>query len=170
MAAERIGVTGHRWNRLCRTRAADIQSALVALFRSITQDAHSPSTLVCGMAEGADMVAASCRPADWALEAALPLTRLAWPQHLATQPGVTGGDLAEFERLMEDASVVTFDGLAPDPDYLSLAHHIATTCDRVVAVWDGHPGRPGGTADVIARARACGAEVHILDARPYLIA
>ena len=170
MATERVGVTGHRWNRLCRARAVDLERDLVALFRSIAQETDAPCTLVCGMAEGADMVAASCRPADWALEAALPLPRFAWPKHLATQPGVTEDDLAEFARLMEDASVVTFDRLAPDPDYLSLAHHIATTCDRVVAVWDGNPGRPGGTADVIARARAGGTEVHILDARPFLIA
>ena len=170
MASERIGVTGHRWNRLCRAQAADLERALVALFHSITQDADPPRTLVCGMAEGADMVAASCRPADWALEAALPLPCLAWPQHLATQPGVNGDDLVEFARLMEDASIVTFDSIAPDPDYLALANHIATTCDRVVAVWDGKPGMPGGTADVIARARACGAQVHILDARPFLIA
>ena len=170
MSGERIGVTGHRWNRLSREKASDLERALGALFHAMAIDAYSQHTLVCGMAEGTDMVAAACRPTNWALEAALPLPHTSWSHHLAAQPGVTGSDLAEFERLMEGASVVTFDSRAPEPDYLALAQHIATTCTRVVAVWDGRPGKPGGTADVVARARANGADVHILEARPFLIA
>jgi hypothetical protein len=169
MRAERIGVTGHRWNRLRRSEAGGIERAVRALFRELAQHGDQPRTLVSGMAEGTDLIAAACRPPDCALEAALPLPRAAWRGHLAAQPEVTGADLALFDSLMSEAAVVTLGTDVAAPDFGALADHLATSCDRLVALWDGTAGRPGGTGDVVRRARARGIDVRILDAGPFLI-
>lgn len=169
MRIERIGVTGHRWNRLRRSDAGAVRRALRALFRDIGREGDRPRVLVSGMAEGTDMIAAACRPPDWALEAALPLPRPEWRGHLAAQPHVTGADLALFDRLADAASVVTLGGGAAGPDFLALADHVGGRSDRLVAVWDGMAGRPGGTGDVVQRARGRGIDVRIVDATPFLV-
>ncbi|WP_415404123.1 hypothetical protein [Tateyamaria sp. SN3-11] len=44
-------------------------------------------------------------------------------------------------------------------DYVALAAYLASTCTLVLAVWDGVDGPPGGTSDVVARAKDKGATV-----------
>ena len=98
--AERIGVTGHRWTRLSRGAAKDLERSLASLLAGIALPDGRAATLVCGMAEGADLIAAACRPEGWGLEAALPLPEPAWRCHLGTQPDVTADELALYDNLM----------------------------------------------------------------------
>lgn len=166
--AERIGVTGHRWTRLNRDAAKDLEFGLAALLAEAAPLDGRAETLVCGMAEGADLIAASCRPEGWGLEAALPLPEPAWRAHLAAQPGVTFAELALYDRLLRGAVVTVLPHGPAQPGFEALAEHLVETCDALVAVWDGEAGRPGGTGDVVARARARGLRVLHLDARPFM--
>lgn len=118
--AERIGVTGPRWTRLDRACEPALAAELGRVLADLDRTA-GPGTLVTGMAEGTDLIAARVRPAGWTLEAVLPLAR-----------------------------------------------HLATTCDRLIAVWNGRPGQPGGTGSVVARARALGREVLRIDPSGWL--
>lgn len=165
--AERIGITGHRWNRLDRACEAALADALAEAFAGIDRT-PGPRTLVSGMAEGTDLVAARMRPPGWALEAVLPLDRPTWRAHLAGQPGVTEADLHLFDALMGEARVVTLAPAGGRPDYAALASLLGGSCDRVVAVWDGAPGRPGGTGSVVAEARARGARVLRIDPSAWM--
>jgi hypothetical protein len=164
----RIGVTGHRWTRLSRAKAVGLERAIAEVLVEIDQTARHPCTLVCGMAEGTDLLAASCRPSGWGLEAVLPLPIPAWRAHLAGQSDVGPAELDLFDRLVAEARVVTLPPVQGTPDYVALADHLATTCDPVLAVWDGAKGWPGGTADVLRRARARGVAVRVIDAQPFL--
>ncbi len=124
--------------------------------------------LVCGMAEGADLIAAQVRPRSWGLEAILPLPRVAWRAHLAAQDGVRGADLARFDRLLAKASVIVLPPRQGGPDYEALARLLALRCRRIVAVWDGEPGEAGGTGSVVALARARGVPVDVIAARRWM--
>ncbi len=177
MTADRIGVTGHRWNRLIRPKADALRHALVAAFHAIDRQQTRPRTLVCGMAEGTDLLAAACRPPNWGLEAALPLPVPAWRAHLAGQERVDEGELDLFDRMMAGAECINLPGAKPAPgfvgpdfivpDFMAVARHIASTCDHLVAVWDGAPGKPGGAGDVVRLTRARGRTVTVIDARPF---
>jgi hypothetical protein len=159
MAVMRVGVAGHRWNRI------DPQSERLRL-ASVLHDAMAelpgadgPATLVTGMAEGTDLTAAAVRPAHWTLEAVLALPEEKWRDHLATAPGVEARDRADYARLMDGTRVVVPGIDTGGPDYVAIASYLASTCTCLVVVWNGKDGPPGGTSDVVARGRASGVPV-----------
>lgn len=45
------------------------------------------------------------------------------------------------------------------PDYTALAKQLVVRTDRILAVWDGEPGRPGGTGSVVRYAHTQGKPV-----------
>ncbi|GAA2743103.1 hypothetical protein [Kitasatospora cinereorecta] len=69
----------------------------------------------------------------------------------------------EFDRLCRAAAEVLVLP-APEPDsaaYVAANAELLRRADRLVAVWDGGPGNgPGGTAHMVAAARAAGVPVH----------
>lgn len=155
----RVAVAGHRWNRIDPEveagRLADLlRKAMVALPGS-----DGPVTLVTGMAEGTDLTAATVRPSNWQLEAALALPEPLWREHLEKVPGVGPEDLVAYDRLIKNAMVVFTGTESHKPDYAALAAYLGSTCSHLVTVWNGIDGPQGGTSDVVSRAKEKGATV-----------
>ncbi len=153
----RVAVSGHRWNKLDRSRTVQVGGQIAA---ALTLIGGPEATLVTGMAEGTDTLAALMRPSGWSLEAVLPLPPDRWRLHLAGQPGTVPGDVQAFDLAIVGASVIVLPH-ANGPDYSRLADYLTETCAGLVAVWDGKPGRPGGTADMVSRMK--------LQDRPVLV-
>lgn len=158
----KVGVTGHRWNKIERSTLPNLSSILRLFLASLDQRSPGHKTLVCGMAEGTDLCAASVRPMSWELEAILPLEPVRWRAHLTETAGVS--DAALFDRLIRGARIRVL-ARGSDPDYVAAALCLSETIDRLVAVWDGEPGLPGGVAEVVARCRKRGIAVDILPLR-----
>lgn len=158
------GLTGHRWNRIPGVEAAALRAALRDLFDEITQAADGRRcTLVTGMAEGADLTATTALPEGWTLHALLPLPADAWRAHLARN---ATGDPADAVRLLDVALSrpgTTAEPCPPvddgRPDYAGLGRALVEKCDVLIAVWDGSPGKPGGTGNVVEMSRKAGKPV-----------
>lgn len=155
----RVGVTGHRWNRINPEVEGARLAEVLRLAMAELPGADGPATLVTGMAEGTDLTAAMARPAHWELEAVLALPEPDWRTHLSTAPGVRSEDLAAYARLIQNASIVLPGSGLNGPDYIALAAHLASSCTCLLALWDGEAGQPGGTSDVVTRALDLGVPV-----------
>jgi hypothetical protein len=89
--------------------------------------------------------------ASVALVALLPLPRAAYEADFGTEES-----LEDFARLLgraQEVRVVSASGTR-EAAYAALATRIVTIADVLVAIWDGEPPRgPGGTGEIVARAR-----------------
>ncbi|WP_130509484.1 hypothetical protein [Krasilnikovia cinnamomea] len=114
---------------------------------------------VSNLAEGADQLfAAHVVAAGGVLEAILPCADYA--SSLVTDDG-----RARLEQLRRAATtVLTLPYPQPsDQAFLAAGQVLVDRCDHLFAVWDGQPGRGvGGTADIVAYARARGRPVTVL--------
>ncbi|MFI4960446.1 MAG: hypothetical protein ACHP82_03215 [Hyphomicrobiales bacterium] len=172
-----IGIAGHRANKLGPESRTAVEHALRTLYEMIgeaiakialeTQDRiYSTATplirIVSGLAEGADRIAITAAPAEWRLEAILPMPRAEYARDFLGSATASDSN-AEFERLLARAASVTELPLLPGIDvrddvgraqhYHALAAFLVRQIDLLVAVWDGQPADgPGGTAGVIVRA------------------
>ncbi|MGW4808537.1 hypothetical protein [Kitasatospora sp. NPDC004272] len=149
-----IAVTGHLDLAPATSRA--VRTALDALL------APCPAAELTGvscLAPGADTLFADAVLARGGrLVAVLP-----GPGHPG--PDVTAAERAAFERLRAAAHrVVVLPAARLDPAaYVAANDRLLLLADRLVAVWDGGPGNgPGGTADMVAAARAAGLPVDVL--------
>ena len=175
--ALQIGITGHRANKLGPESRTAVEHALRTLYAMIgeaiakialeTQDriystAAPLIRIVSALAEGADRIAITAAPAEWRLEAILPMPRAEYARDFLGSATASDSN-AEFERLLARAASVTELPLLPGIDvrddvgraqhYHALAAFLVRQIDLLVAVWDGQPADgPGGTADVIVRA------------------
>ncbi|MFC7530885.1 hypothetical protein [Actinoplanes sp. GCM10030250] len=114
---------------------------------------------VSSLADGADQLfAAHVLAAGGTLEAVLPCADYAGSL-------TADGSRARFEGLLHAAaSVLTMPYPEPsDRGFLAAGQAMVDRCDHLFAVWDGQPARGlGGTADVVAYARARGCPVTVL--------
>ena len=114
---------------------------------------------VSSLAEGADQLfAAHILAAGGMLEAILPCADYA--SSLVTDDG-----RARFEVLRRAAAtVITLPYAKPSEQaFLAAGQVLVERCDHLFAIWDGRPARGlGGTADLVAYARACGSPVTVL--------
>lgn len=180
-AVLRIGITGHRLNKLTpegrttvRASLADTLTAIEAETRgaleavpSLPYAAASPELrIVSALAEGADRFAVEAAPAHWPVHAILPMPVAEYERDFASaEPGSTS--LSEFRSLLGRAAEVVelpLVGGADEPDrpqqYDLLATFLARHVDILVAVWDGLAASgPGGTAMAVTRGLAEGAAV-----------
>lgn len=152
----RVAVAGHRWNRIDPEVEAGRLAELLRKAMLALPGSDGPVTLVTGMAEGTDLTAATVRPSNWQLEAALALPEPLWREHLETVPGVGPEDLFAYDRLIKNATVVVAGADRYKPDYAALAAYLASTCSHLVTVWNGIGGPLGGTSDVVSRAKEKG--------------
>jgi len=196
----RVGVSGHRWNKLRRSDApaiearigevlarieevvAEVHRDLEAGYRSRIPDGAEPPPadlrLVCGLAEGADRLAAdAAHRRGWSLQALLPFPRelyqrdfrkkLRGPDGFAVEAEPAEPDpisIEQFHRYLATAEksggVQELDGPAGQAGaYEPLATALCLNADVVLAVWDGRPGKPGGTSHVVRIATAFGIPV-----------
>jgi hypothetical protein len=148
----RFGVTGHQ---ILPPRIVD---CAVQHWRQVLP----VGAQLCGvsnLAEGADQLfAAHVLAAGGVLEAILPCEDFA--SSLVTDDG--RARLAALRRAA--GTVVTLPYPRPSEQaFLAAGQAVVERCDHLFAVWDGRPGRgPGGTADVVAYARARGRPVTVL--------
>jgi hypothetical protein len=163
-----IGVTGHRLNNLApadrdgvaRAIETAIGKAAVAV-RALGGDAAP--TVLCGLAEGADRMAAlAARRLRLKLAAIVPYRLDRYRRDFDTE-----ASKREFARLLGLAAPVTIlDGEAIEAvhgkstGYAAAGAALADAADLVLAVWNGKPpAGPGGTAEVAARAADLGKPV-----------
>jgi hypothetical protein len=114
---------------------------------------------VSNLAEGADQLfAAHVLAAGGTLEAILPCEDYA--SSLVTDDG--RARLAELRRAAGTVTTLPF-SRPSEQAFLAAGQAVVQRCDHLFAVWDGRPSRgPGGTADVVAYARARGRPVTVL--------
>jgi hypothetical protein len=171
----RIGVTGHRPNRLdsaAQFFVAEVSrlvlnhlsgaaSAVKAAHASVLASESPDLRLVTMLAEGADTILAhSAREANFRLDVILPFPR---NDYVAAQ-GMQTDALAVFDSFLADAhSVLELDnrtGTGEADAYLSAGRHMLAHIDLLVAVWDGAPAAGvGGTAQIVGEAVRAGIPV-----------
>jgi len=178
----RVGITGHRLNKLGPDKLADIRGALRRTLESIAADvertakrlAHLPYRptgpelrIVSALAEGADRLAVEVRPAGWPLSVILPMPQASYERDFIEAGEASSGSLESFRALLARADTVTeLPGFGAEADldhpgrsrrYAALGAFLAQQIDILVAVWDGRAAAgPGGTATVITEALAQG--------------
>ena len=124
----RVGITGHRPNKLSnadlprierqlRDTFATIEAAVAKAYEANKEvyasgpaDAAKPYRirLVSGFAEGADQMAVAACPADWTVEAVLPFPKDEYLKDFAQSAAGDGRDVRrEFETSLKRAAVVT---------------------------------------------------------------
>jgi hypothetical protein len=140
----RIGITGH--TNLTDGTAEAIYSALVAKLSAIAPDLIGVTCL----ADGADQLfARAVRAVGGTYEVVLPA-----PDYRRLVPP---DRRADFDTLLAAARAVLSTGerRAGHRAYVAANRIMLARVDCLIAVWDGrNHGSPGGTADVVTRARA----------------
>ena len=171
----RIGVTGHRPNKLDATaqdHVADAARAVLDCLSAATkglQETHATVfapcapdlRLVTALAEGADMILAhSARNLGMRLDVILPFPRT---EYVAAQ-GMQSDALAAFDGFIVEAhSVHELDNRRGETEgtaYLTAGRRMLAHVDLLVAVWDGASAAGvGGTAQITAEAVETGIPV-----------
>ncbi|MER6449964.1 hypothetical protein DEJ51_06830 [Streptomyces venezuelae] len=150
---KRIGVTGHR--AIPDSVLGHVESGL----RAVLGCHDGPLEAFSSLAEGADQLFAAI-----ALENGADLTVvIPSGDYENTFEGVEAR--ARYQGLKNRATQeVRMDfARSTDEAYYAAGTYIADSCDRLVAVWDGQPARGhGGTAEIVAYARALGKPVTVI--------
>jgi len=178
----RVGITGHRPNKLPKADLPRIARQLRETFAAIeaavasacdaNQATYSsePGTngkpysihLICGFAEGADQMAVAACPADWIVEAILPFPKDEYLKDFEKSAGGDGRDVrGELLASLARASVVTELPMPQERNqgYVESGNVLLGQIDVLIAVWDGEPPKPGGTGVIAQQARDGGIPV-----------
>jgi len=174
----RVGITGHRPNKLTNALIARVQKQLPDIFAAIERTAASiraqsasiyaddPALfrIISGFAEGVDQIAVAAAPTGWRIEAVLPFPREEYLKDFASSAAGDGRDVRdEFLKSLAKASVVTEIDDAPSDNrtkgYARAGAFMLRQIDVLVAVWDGKPPKPAGTGSIAAGAVAAGIPV-----------
>ncbi|MGW6982904.1 hypothetical protein ACWGE1_26265 [Streptomyces sp. NPDC054932] len=150
---KRIGVTGHR--SIPESVLGHVEDAL----RAVLGGHEGPLEALSSLAEGADQLFAAI-----ALECGADLT-VVIPSGDYEDGFEDAGALARYRglRLRATQEVRMDFARSTDEAYYAAGTYIADSCDRLVAVWDGRPARGhGGTAEIVAYARALGKPVTVI--------
>jgi hypothetical protein len=142
---EVVGCSGHRI--LSDEVFDDVRACLVDTLARL-----HPSVGVCSLASGADQVFA-----ELILERGISLHVIVPSRDFHETLDV--GDRERYACLRARASRVEVldHEFATNRAFVEAGERIVELCDVLLAVWDGEPARgPGGTADVVAHARAQG--------------
>ncbi len=168
----RLGVTGHRGPpKLPEAAIAPLRASIDSLIAAITLAAGGPAVaVVSALAEGADrLVAEAGLAAGGPLFAILPFARAEYARDFAAPTS-----RAAFAALLDRAvSVTELPGEASERPHAYEAAGLAMLAriDLLIAIWDGQQAAGvGGTAEIVARARAAGLPVAWLEpVRPGII-
>jgi len=174
----RVGITGHRPNKLTGAVIGRVQKQLPEIFAAIERAAASILTesaavyadepavfrMISGFAEGADQIAVAACPSGWRVEATLPFPRAEYLKDFATSAAGDGRDVSdEFRDSLAKASVVTEIDDAPsdsrEQGYARAGSFMLRQIDVLIAVWDGKPPKPAGTGSIVRGAVAAGIPV-----------
>ncbi|WP_017586915.1 hypothetical protein [Nocardiopsis ganjiahuensis] len=148
----RIGITGHR------DLTPDVSGAVADLVKAHLAPYGCEMVGLSCLADGADAVFAQAVVAAGApLEAIIPAT--GYRKALPTEHHPV------YDQLLDQAvRVHELPHSESEPRaHMAAGRVLVEECDHLVAVWDGEPARgPGGTADVVAYARALDRPVTVL--------
>ncbi len=157
----RVGVTGHRANKLGAATADRLRPAVRAALERL-KALCALLRIVSPLAEGADRLVAS---EGLALGAEL-LSPLPFPRLFYRRDFVDPASLAEFDTLiLRAATVIELDGHYDTEEtrkvaYAAVGEFVVDESDVVIALWDGKPsGGYGGTAEIVDSARHKGRPV-----------
>ena len=156
----RVGVTGHRPNRL---RGADpqllarqVDSVLQAVASGARAGESTQLVLMTSLAEGADRIAAhSALALRFDLAVVLPMPAAQYEADFLDE-----ASREEFRKLLKGRRVFTLP--APEtedrtPCYMAASNILLNQCDLLLALWDCQPSQgPGGTTDTLDKARERG--------------
>jgi hypothetical protein len=164
----RIGVTGHRQDKLLLSELARIESSIREIFvqmkvsleqvgrdnLEVFSDSPAHLCLVSALADGADsFFATAALEAGWQIDVCLP-----FPREQYAQDFTSTSRLNSFNALLTQAkSVFELPGNRSDSPaaYEAAGRLILDQSDILVAVWDEIPNRGrGGTSRVVAEAIA----------------
>jgi hypothetical protein len=184
----RVGVTGHRPNKLSseqipriteqlREVMAAIDRVVESIYRTNAQfysaapQIERPPTekpyrirLVSGLAEGADQIAVTSAAADWTVEAILPFPRDEYRKDFETSAAGDGRNVTgALDASLQRAQAV-MELPAPRPDrrnqgYVTAGGYLLRQVDLLIAVWDGEEPKPGGTGAIVQEAHDGGIPV-----------
>ena len=172
-----IGISGHK-NAILHSGSQPLEDLVRQKLRELNTamaEKGSPGLLILtGLAEGADQIIARAAQAEKIpYVATLPMAKEAYLDEFKTEPLRT-----DFETLLQGAAWVVelplpsgVDisqirlGAGPEPQerqaqYVALGALLASTCDVLIALWDGQPFQPGtvgGTGHVVHLMRDCSA-------------
>ena len=153
-----IAVTGHRRNQLDAKECERIETMFSVIFQEIACTNDGPHRLVTGMADGADLAAVRACPAGWDILGILALPVQAWATGLAQ---VSTTDAASFAAVATDHRIEILP--PPRPNYSAVGRRILEGADALIGVWNGKPGHPGGTAEVIDSARRAAMPIAVIN-------
>jgi hypothetical protein len=176
----RVGITGHRWDKLSPTHVRELFEQLRGVLLQVaglaqrirddpesgfrgrfTRPNESPPLppelrLVSALAEGADRLLVEAAPEGWRLQAILPFPVEVYQQDF-TEPDSRQTLERYVARARSEAGVLILDGDRQAPNaFEPVGTAICLNSDVLVAVWDGKPGRAGGTGFVVALAEELG--------------
>jgi hypothetical protein len=156
--ALRVGITGHRPNRMPERQWPRIRQELSDVM-AVVESGYPERRLVLlsGLAEGADRLAAFVALGrGWSLRAVLAFHRTRFEEDFPA-PFAVG----EFRALLAAADKIDEPrknahlGLPPEEGYHAVGQQILARSEVLIAVWDGEGSQgKGGTVDVIEAARA----------------
>lgn len=175
----RVGITGHRWDKLdhadearLKLRVGEVLSAVRSIASRIGNAAGSgyrdpdPARasepvipelrLVTALAEGADRILVDAAPSEWRLQAIVPFPVDTYARDF-TEPR-SFERLSEYlARAREEAGVLVLDGDREAPNaFEPVGTAICLNSDLLIAIWNGLPGKSGGTAEVVELAARIG--------------
>lgn len=152
-----VGFSGHRQ----LADAAGVEKSIAGVLEELRREAPGEWIALSSAAAGADLIfvrTALQQGLGW--EASLPLPLVDFERDFPPQ------EWLEVKALLAKAEHLE---IAAEPGsreeaYLSGGFEIVNRCDVLLVVWDGQPARgKGGTADVVAYARAMGRPIVILN-------
>jgi hypothetical protein len=186
--ALRVGITGHRLQRLLESDvaiagvAAQLRAVLTEIRDAAQTVAHQYAAVYAGppllrfispLAEGSDQIAADAAlELGYALDVPLPclasIYTAAFQQParpMSEDPRAAFNRLlarAESVQVLDGAPGATLDGAA----YAAVGRAVLRHADVLIAVWDGTPPEgAGGTGAVVAQARSWDVPVVVIDPR-----
>jgi hypothetical protein len=152
-----VGFSGHRQ----LTNVPGVTAALREALESLRQNGPGEWIALSSAAAGADLLFIhSARNLNMGWEASLPLPMIDFERDFAPQ------EWREVKALIDQAEhlEITMESGSREDAYLAGGLDIVNRCDVLFVVWDGQPARgKGGTADVVAYARARGRPLLILN-------
>ncbi len=175
----RVGITGHRWNKLAhedeerlRLRVREVLSAVQDIAARIgnapSSGYRSPDPagaeepvvpelrLVSALAEGADRILVDAAPPGCRLQAILPFSVETYARDF-TEPHSLERLTWYLERARGEAGVLILDGnREASNSFEPVGTAICLNSDLLIAIWDGLPGKRGGTAGVVDLATRIG--------------
>jgi hypothetical protein len=169
----RVGITGHRWDKLDRAAEPLLLKQITAVLREVRDLAAKignddgsgyrspeadpsraePATvelrLITALAEGADRLLVEAAPTGWQLQAILPFPPDVYQEDF-TEPNSrqTLDDL--LARAHREAGVVILDGdRQAEVAFGPVGAAVCLNSDVLIAIWNGLAGKPGGTGEVV---------------------